>query len=211
MTQVTIMDYGTGNLRSIAKAFASNGADVMLTGDPIEIARSRHLVIPGVGAFSDCMGRLHARGLTRPILEAVRRDARVLGICVGMQLLLDHGEEFGRHEGLGLIPGRVVAIPPVDTNGVRKKIPHIGWSPLQPAGIPWTGTILDGVEAGECFYFVHSYNAVPRDAGHTLADTFYGDTRICAAVQLDNVFGCQFHPEKSGPAGLAAIGRFLSL
>ena len=211
MTQVTVLDYDTGNLRSIVKALQRCEAEVLLTGDPIDVARAGHLVIPGVGAFGACMNRLHSRRLVAPVLEAVGRGARVLGICVGMQLLLEEGEEFGRHEGLGVIPGKVVAVPDQDSNGSPRKIPHIGWSPLQPTGLQWRGTILDGIEAGACCYFVHSYHAVPRDEENRLADTCYGDTRICATVRHDNVYGCQFHPEKSGATGLATLARFLEL
>ena len=139
----------------------------------------------------------------------------MIGICVGMQMLFDVGEEFGEHCGLGLIPGRVSGIPDTDVKGRPQKIPHIGWTPIDiPEGANddrWAGSILDGTPRGTALYFVHSYTAHPANAVHRLADADYGGRQISAVVRKDNVFGTQFHPEKSGPDGLNILRRFLTV
>ncbi len=132
-----------------------------------------------------------------------------LGICVGLQMLFDGSEEMGEHEGLGLIAGKVVAVPPATTEGEPQRIPHIGWRPLLPAA-DWVGTIFEQVAPAERAYFVHSFSAQPSDPTVRLADVDYGGHRLCAAVHRDNIYGCQFHPERSAHAGLAMLERFLS-
>ena len=205
---ITVIDYGIGNVHSVLNAFRHEGATAMLSSDPDVIRNAERLVLPGVGAFGDGMRELGKRQLIEPLREAVAKGTPLLGICLGMQLLLSESEEFGRHAGLGFIAGTVKRIEP--TGG--EKIPHIGWNRLHhPAGRGWSGSLLEQVPVGTSVYFVHSFTAVPNDEQHRLADTTYGGYRIAAAIQKDNVTGCQFHPEKSGPAGLQMVRRFSSI
>lgn len=207
--EVTILDYGRGNLLSVARAFNHCGATVKITDRPGGIEAAERLVLPGVGAFGDAMAGLAQRGLLEALANYARGGRPLLGICLGMQLLLDVGEEFGEHRGLGLIPGRVTAIPPTGLDGVRHKIPHIGWNRITAVGDSgWSGTILDGVAEGAEVYFVHSFAAWPDDEENRIADTEYDGRRIAAVIQRDAVVGCQFHPEKSGPVGLGIIANF---
>lgn len=212
--KVVVVDYGVGNMLSVARAFEHCGATVQLSGDPACIERASHVVLPGVGAFGDCVAALRSRGLTGAIRDYVATGRPLLSICVGMQMLFDSSEEFGRHEGLGIIPGTVQAIPHTDATGRRLKIPHIGWSSLEllesGSSEGWSGSILTSIAPGTAAYFVHSFSARPVDSRHRLADTVYGGFRIAAAVRKGSVTGVQFHPEKSGPAGLAMIRSFLS-
>jgi glutamine amidotransferase len=208
---VTVIDYGIGNLLNVLRALEHCGASIRVVdrASP-DVGRADRLVLPGVGAFGDGMAELRARGLD----DVVRRHAQggrpFLGICVGLQMMFDTGEEMGEHQGLGLLPGRVKAVPLTDTAGTPHRIPHIGWRPLLPAA-QWDGTILAGVEPGERAYFVHSFVAVPDDPAARLAEVDYGGHRLCAAVHRDNLSGCQFHPERSAHAGLAMLQRFLAL
>lgn len=213
MNQVLVADYGVGNLLSVCRAFEACGASVDLTGDADRIARAERLVVPGVGAFGDCMGELRRRGLVEPLRGFVASGRPMLGICVGMQMLMEVGEEFGEHEGLGVVPGRVRAIPGTRADGQPHKIPHIGWSELlmPPSTNSWDGTILEGVEPGSTCYFVHSFTAEPLDERNRLADCDYHGRRISAALRAGNVFGTQFHPEKSGETGLRILRNFLAL
>ncbi|MGM4906781.1 imidazole glycerol phosphate synthase subunit HisH [Tardiphaga sp. 866_E4_N2_1] len=210
---VLVVDYGVGNLLSVCRAFEACGAEVELSGSASRIAAAKRLVVPGVGAFGDCMGELRKRDLVGPVLDYVSSGAPVLGICVGMQMLLEISEEFGEHKGLGILPGRVRAIPQAQPDGPSYKIPHIGWSELnKPSSeVEWSSTILDGVAPGSTCYFVHSFTAVPVDDGYRLADCDYHGQRISAALQIDNVSGTQFHPEKSGETGLRILRNFLTL
>ena len=210
---VHIVDYGIGNLHSVSRAFEMVGGEPRLTSDSAEIRSAERLVLPGVGAFEPCIRTLRQSGLVQPVLEFARSGRPFLGICVGMQLLFDYSLEFGRHEGLGLIPGYVAPIPPADAAGVRK-VPHIGWSPLLlPDGRnAWSGTLLDELSPGlSSAYFVHSFSCVPDDPGQRLANVDYLGYRICAAIRHENIYGCQFHPEKSGPVGLQMLDAFLSI
>ncbi len=210
MTSVTVVDYGTGNLLSVRQAFQHAGADVELADDAVGVERAERLVLPGVGAFRTCIGNLRERGL----IEAVRSFAVTarpfLGICVGMQMMLDGSEEFGWTEGLGLISGRVEAIHPAGADGTSHKIPHIGWAELKASERGWKDSILDGEVEGASVYFVHSFAVLPENREHVLAVCDYNGIEIVAAVVRDNLFGSQFHPEKSGPVGLRIISNFLS-
>lgn len=212
MSTVTIIDYGIGNLLSVARAFEHCGASVLMTNDPMKITNADYLVLPGVGAFADGMLGLTELGLVEPIKTFAARDRPFLGICLGMQLMLDESEEFGANEGLGLIPGKVVAIPAVGSNGAPHKIPHIGWNEIcAPAGISWEESILKNTPENSSFYFVHSFTAVPALPEHRLADCYYNGQVIAAAIRKDNLYGCQFHPEKSGEIGHTIINTFLKL
>jgi len=211
--EVVIVDYGLGNLFSVRKAFEHCGASVVVSSNPEVVQRAQRLVLPGVGAFRDGMAGLRERGLIEPVLAVARADRPLLGICLGMQMLMTRSEEFGDHEGLGIVPGSVLAIPRTDVEGSPLRIPHIGWSPLVPPApaVDWSGSILETTPTGTAVYLVHSFTAWPEHESHRLADCWYGGRRISAAIRLGNVYGCQFHPEKSGAAGLAIIRRFLSL
>ena len=213
MTHVLVLDYGVGNLLSVCRAFEACGATVELTGNRSRIPGADRLVVPGVGAFGDCVNELKRRNLVQPVLDYIGSGAPVLGICVGMQMLLQIGEEFGEHAGLGVIPGRVRAIPGTTSNGRPHKIPHIGWSALiRPArDTAWDGTILDGIAPGSTCYFVHSFTAEPDEERFRLADCDYNGRRISAALRAGNVYGTQFHPEKSGEVGLRILKNFLAL
>jgi imidazole glycerol-phosphate synthase subunit HisH len=202
--RVVVVDYGLGNLHSVIKALRHEGAEVTLTEDPDEVRRAERLVVPGVGAFADGMAGLRKRNLIEPLREFIATGRPFLGICVGMQVLLSESEEFGHHEGLGVIDGKVELIPTVP----GRKVPHIGWNRLAPAR-SWAGTPLEPLEPATMVYFVHSYTAVPARDEDRLADVDYAGHRISAAVCKDNVVGVQFHPEKSGAAGLLVLARYL--
>ena len=209
---IVIIDYGSGNLRSAAKAFeraideAGLDLNVEVTNNPDAVATAERIVLPGVGAFADCMRGLAALpGMVEALERAVLKEAKpFLGICVGMQLLASIGREHGDHDGLGWIAGEVVPIQPMDPG---LKIPHMGWNTLalDESGHP----LLDGLENGDHVYFVHSYQFRPEAAEHVLAHTDYGGT-IAALIGLDNIAGTQFHPEKSQRAGLRLIRNFLT-
>jgi imidazole glycerol-phosphate synthase subunit HisH len=163
-----------------------------------------------VGAFADGMAGLRERGLIEPVRQFAASRRPLLGICLGMQMLLSSSEEFGQHEGLGLIAGRVLAIPSTGIDGAPHKIPHIGWAGLEASqGAAWDGSILRDVRPGSTVYMVHSYTAVPDDLTHRLADCRYDGRLISAAIRAGEVYGCQFHPEKSGPVGLRILATFL--
>ncbi len=209
--RTVIVDYGSGNLRSAAKAFeravAETGlrAAINVSADPNEVARADRIVLPGVGAFADCMAGLRAApGLIEALSRAVKLEGRpFLGICVGMELLATTGFEHGVHQGLGWIAGEVRRIEP----GERAlKVPHMGWNDILPAR--GDHPLLAGIPAGAQAYFVHSYHFVPASSEPILATTDYGGT-VVAIVGQDNIVGTQFHPEKSQSAGLRLIANFL--
>jgi len=210
--KVTILDYGMCNLLNVVRAFEHCGAVVVVTDDASVALRAEKLVVPGVGAFRDSINEIEAKGMGDAIKRYIETGRPFLGICVGMQMLLDGSEEFGDHPGLGVLRGRVVAIPKLTTEGIVQRIPHIGWNHLvQPETIrSWRGSQLEGFEGKEpAVYFVHSFAAIPADPSVRLADTIYGGHRICAAVQRDNVMATQFHPERSGEVGLNIIRGFM--
>lgn len=209
---VTVVDYGMGNLFSVTQAIERCGATVTLTESVEGISRARALVLPGVGAFGDGMKALRDRGFVEPLRAYARAGRPFLGICLGMQMLLETGEEFGVHEGLGLVPGKVAPIPQGrgEQAARGRKVPHIGWGKLEPKGQgPWTGSILEGLKPGDFTYFVHSYMAVPRDESAWLAACDYDGLQVCAAIRQGSVSGCQFHPEKSGEVGLSILRNFI--
>jgi glutamine amidotransferase len=202
---IVIIDYDRGNLRSVQKGFEQVGASARISRDPAAIADASHVVLPGVGAFADCMDNLKRFDLVEPVVQAVRAGKPFLGICLGMQLLFSESAEFGPTPGLGLIPGRVEPFPDgMHDDGRRLKVPHMGWNRLHLAR---PGPVLAATPEGTYCYFVHSYHAVPDDLEVVSATTQYG-ILFTAAVWKDNLVGCQFHPEKSDRAGLAMLGRF---
>jgi glutamine amidotransferase len=210
---VVVIDYGVGNLLSVSRGLEHCGASVLVSNDPEIILTAPRIVLPGVGAFRDAMAELHRRNLDDVVRAFARQGKPLLGICLGMQLLLDESEEFGVTAGLGLIPGRVIPIPTSTSDGRPQKVPHIGWSELSlPDGRgSWDGTLLQGMGASEAFYFVHSFMAAPEDSSHRVADCQYGGAAVSAVIGRANIHGCQFHPEKSGTAGLKVLKHFLSL
>lgn len=208
---VAIVDYGVGNLFSVARALEHCGATVSMAGDAASILAAPRLILPGVGAFANGMQELASRGLEAPIRDYCASGRPFFGICLGMQLMFDRSEEFGDWPGLGLLPGVVRAIPPVGTDGVPHKVPHIGWNGLRAGSADWSGSVLDGVAQGSTVYFVHSYAVHPADPSHRVADADYDGQAICAVVRRGNLHGCQFHPERSGETGLAIVRNFLRL
>lgn len=217
MNKVTVVDY-LGNLGSVSRALEWLGAEAEVTHAPEKVLSAGHLILPGDGAFAYGMQSLRDKELLEPILEYIGSGRPFLGICVGMQLLLSESEEFGLHEGLDVIPGRVVPFQQGPGGERDFKVPHIGWSFLHApehadgaAGdsAGWDGTILADLQAGESVYFVHSFLAVPEHRNDRLADSEYGGQRVCAVIAKKNVTGCQFHPEKSGPVGLRILKRFI--
>lgn len=210
--RVTVVDYDVGNLFSVCRALEQCGAEVTLSDTPSTVARADRLVLPGVGAFGSCVEALRERELIAPIDVVVRAGRPMLGICVGMQMLLDTGTEFGEHSGLGYISGRVTRIPETGADGHRLKLPHINWAGIEPGESGrWEGTPLDAVTPGASVYFVHSYAAQPDDAAHRLAIYRYHGHAITAAVARDNITGVQFHPERSAGPGLAILEQFMRL
>jgi glutamine amidotransferase len=206
---VAIIDYGVGNLLSVKRGFQHCGTVVNITADPDEIYNAARVVLPGVGAFSSAMSQLCQRGLDAVVKEVASRGTPLMGICLGMQMLLSQSLEFGVTQGLGLIDGEVIPIPSVDIKGQPQKTPQIGWNALvPPPEIDWQETILQDVKLGESVYFVHSFMANPVDPCHRVADYIYGGNLITAAIHKDNIYGCQFHPEKSGKVGLKILKRF---
>jgi imidazole glycerol-phosphate synthase subunit HisH len=169
--------------------------------------------LPGVGAFADGMSGLIERGLDQVLMEFADTCKPLLGICLGMQMLASISEEFGEHKGLGVIPGRVLPIPKTTTDGLPHKIPHIGWAQLFPPNdrTGWQGSILEGLNLADAVYLVHSFAVHPDDDSHRLADCDYNGRIISAAIRRGNVYGTQFHPEKSGLVGLKIIRNFMAL
>ena len=210
--EVTVIDYGIGNLRSVTQAIDSCGVEVCLTDSPDKISTASHLVLPGVGSFADGMDGLSKKGLIGPIKAFVAKNKPFLGICLGMQMMLEIGEEFGEHKGLGLLSGRVVSIPSIGKDGKLHKIPHIGWDSLiAPPQIDWQKSILGGIEQGEFFYFVHSFMANPSDEQNKWAICDYNGQLVTAVIRSGNLYGCQFHPEKSGKPGLQILRNFCEI
>jgi glutamine amidotransferase len=210
---ISIVDYGLGNIFSVSRAFEYFGYSVNLVSHPNEIKNASALVLPGVGAFANGIEGLEKRNLVKPIQDFAIQGKPLLGICLGMQLLFTRSLEFGEHRGLNLISGDIIPIDAFDTKGQALKVPHIGWSPLvKPLEHRnWGHTILQNIKVEDSVYFVHSYSAVPTNNENRLADCRYGDFNISAAVSHQNIYGCQFHPEKSGRVGLQIIKGFLTV
>jgi imidazole glycerol-phosphate synthase subunit HisH len=200
---IAIIDYQMGNLRSVQKGFEKVGHEAVITCDPQEIAQASKIVLPGVGAFGDAITELRHRDLIGPITDAIESGKPFLGICLGLQLLFDVSYEGGEYEGLGIVPGKVVRfdVP------AEFKVPHMGWNEAQ---IRRQAPILNGIEVGTHFYFVHSYYVVPDDRGVIAIETDY-HRPFCAMIWRDNVFATQFHPEKSQRHGLRMLKNFAEL
>ena len=202
--KVAVIDYGMGNLASVRRALEEVGASASIVGDPDAIGDATHIVLPGVGAFKDAMSRLDAAAWPERLKRAVQMEGiPLLGICLGMQLLADSGEEGGITEGLGLVPGRVMRL----TAAARKRIPHVGWNDVNALK---DAALFEGIPDGADFYFVHSYHFVPAEATTGLASTDYCG-KFISAVSCGCVFGVQFHPEKSSRHGLRLLRNFLAI
>jgi len=208
--QVTIIDYGIGNLYSVGRAFEVCGADVSFASEPEQIQSASHLVLPGVGAFESGMAGLKQRNLVEPIQAHAAKGKPLMGICLGMQMFASVSEEFGVHKGLDLIPGRVVALPKKTLNGEQLKIPRIGWSAIyKSSSSEWQKTALVDVQEGDSVYLVHSYALQTENAEDQIAHSDFGGHSICTVIRRDAMIGCQFHPEKSGKVGLRIMWNFL--
>lgn len=201
MKEIVLIDAGTGNLRSVQKALESIGANVIRSDDPEIVANARQVVLPGVGAFGDFMAGLRARRLEPVIQDVAARGVPLLGICVGMQALFDIGEEMGEHQGLGLLRGKVVRF----AESLSVKIPHTGWNQVQTRK---DALLFDQADDGAYVYFNHSYYCQPGNSSDVIATTDYGLQYACA-VRKANIFGVQFHPEKSQAVGLQILKNFL--
>jgi glutamine amidotransferase len=209
---VTIIDYGSGNLMSVKRAFEFCGATVVLTDEAPAIECAERLVLPGVGAFADGMKGLRDRALIAPIQRHAASCRPLLGICLGMQMLMSSSSEFGMHEGLNLIEGEVVPVHDRSAGGEALKIPNIGWYDLCPTSDEaWAGSLLDGLPTGSAVYVVHSYHVVPKQASHLLATYSLGGHPVPASIKAGQIVGCQFHPEKSGKVGLQILAGFLGM
>lgn len=206
MSVTAIIDYGVGNLFSLCSSLQSIGAEAVVTPDADTIRGADRIILPGVGAFADAAAKLRATGLDKVLLEEAAKGKPIMGICLGMQMLFEVSYEYGEHQGLGLIPGRVIPMAGYIPEGL--KIPHIGWNPLILKGAE-KHPLLRYVNEGDCVYFVHSYFATDcTDA--VIATAEYG-RELTAAVACGNVMGCQFHPEKSGPVGLSILRAFCEM
>ena len=204
---IALIDYGVGNLFSLHSSFRAIGADIQVTSDPQAIRSAEKIVLPGVGAFGDAAELLRQGGLDRVVIEEAEKGKPLLGICLGMQLLLERSFEYGEHRGLGLSPGDVVSMEPVVP--ADYKVPHIGWNALHfPKDRP-INPLFRYISEGDCVYFVHSYYGA-NCGEHVIATTEYGP-ELTAAVANGNVYGTQFHPEKSGAVGLNILRAFCEL
>lgn len=201
---IAIIDYGMGNLRSVHKAFEAVGHQAVVTRDVATIKNASHVVLPGVGAFGDCMANLERYSLTESIRSSIQSGRPFLGICLGLQLLFTDSEEFGLHKGLGIIPGRVRRFRLEQHSGVGLKIPHMGWNQVN---IQRPCPLFQGIVDGANWYFVHSYFVDPGDRQLAVTTTTYGIPFV-SSIWRDNIVACQFHPEKSQAVGLQLIKNF---
>jgi len=198
---IAVVDYGAGNLRSVANALVKLGCEPTVTGEPDDLLRATAVIFPGVGAAGDAMQQLRRSGMDRAILEVVRENRPLLAICLGMQVLLSASEEHGQTECLGVIPGKVRRLPAGLT------VPHMGWNQVKQTAMH---PVFDGIPDGANFYFVHSYYADPEEPGVVVGTTDYGIS-FCSAIARDNLVATQFHPEKSGDLGLRLYDNFLRM
>ncbi len=204
--RVAVVDFGAGNLKSVAKALARSGLEPCVTGDAATIRGADGVVLPGVGAFADAAGNLRERGLDDAVKEVLQAGRPYLGLCLGLQVLFDESDEHGVTAGLGVIPGRVERFPDSDEAGAQLRVPHIGWNTVRFDG---SHPMLERLPEEDCYYFVHSYRVVPTDPGIAVGTTDYGG-EFTAAVAGDGMFAVQFHPEKSQAAGKRVLDAFAS-
>lgn len=198
---IAIVDSGSGNLRSVERALASVGGKPVVTGDPDAVRRAQRIVVPGQGAFADCMSSMRKSGLAEALIEAVAGGTPYFGICLGLQILFDESDEHGPVPGLGILPGRVIRFSPSEL-----KVPHMGWNNIHGHS---DEPMLRGIDESDQVYFIHSYYAVPEEKGDIALTSDYGG-EFCAAVRRGNLFACQFHPEKSQAVGLRILQNFVA-
>ena len=219
-SNIVIIDYGLGNLFNVQRAIEALGnRSVVISDSQKEIIEADKIILPGVGAFKDGMNGLRQQGLVETISEFADSGRSVLGICLGMQLFMTESEEQGIHKGLNLIKGKVVRFREPDESGYGYKIPHIGWNSLKvpyssdnlqsDISDAWADTFLNELNSKPFMYFVHSYIVVVDNSADCIATTDYGRDEFCSVVMKDNISGCQFHPERSGPAGLSILKNFI--
>lgn len=205
---IAIIDYGMGNLRSVQKGFEKIGSEAVVTDDPRVVLQADRVVLPGVGAFRDCMHNLEQGGFVEPILRVIADGRPFLGICVGMQLLFSDSVEFGIYNGLNIIPGHVLRFPDrMEVAGEKLKVPQMGWNQLS---FKKDSPVFNGIGDGTNVYFVHSYYAKPDDSSVVASTTDYG-IEFCSSVCKDNIIATQFHPEKSQTVGLRILKNFAEL
>lgn len=212
--QVAIIDYGMGNLFSVQRACQEVGLGPVITSDKKVILDSAAAILPGVGAFGDAMSNLKKLGLVTPIKKFIESGKPFMGICLGMQLLMSQSQEFGNFKGLDIIKGSVVKFPNIHSGNQKTKVPQVGWNrillPAQKKEGYWSNSLLKDIAAGTFMYFVHSYYAIPLASGVILSVTNYEDTEYCSSLSYENIFACQFHPEKSASTGLKIYNNFSS-
>ncbi len=210
MTRVGVIDYGVGNLRSVANALKHVGAEPVVSDDAQTLMACERIILPGVGAFAYGKKALFARGLHQVVMDAVAAEKPLLGICVGMQLMFERSDEFGKHEGLGIFPGEIERFETSAADGRPLRLPNVNWLPVSPArdaeGL--AARLLEDVTGQSRFYFVHSYRAGSSNPC-TVATSHYGGQRFAAAIGTGSIFATQFHPEKSGPDGLNMLKKFV--
>lgn len=206
--KITIVDYGVGNLYSLKRAFRFLRIEADISEDEAFIKKSDALILPGVGSFEAGMKGLKARGLVEVIRKFAELNKPMLGICLGAQLMLGIGHEFGIFDGLNIIKGKVVHFPKLQSN---EKVPHIGWNSVYQSSPRWKRSIFNSMKENFDVYFVHSYVLVPDNKENVFGLTKYGEYEFCSAIRKGNVYGCQFHPEKSGPVGLKIIKNFINI
>ena len=215
--RVAIVDYGLGNLHNVRRACEAVGLATKITSSPEAVRRAAAAILPGVGAFGDAISTLNASGLSQALRELVYAGKPLFGICLGFQLLMTESSEFGHHRGLDIIPGSVIRFDHPHDEGGRLKVPHVAWNRVWKANREGTSravsetrseTPLDAIADGEYMYFVHSYVVVPARADAIVSTTHYGDVEFCSSAGRGNVFGCQYHPERSGVEGLKIYARW---
>lgn len=210
--RVVIVDYGMGNLYSVSRACEHVGLNATISTSPAEVLDAQGVILPGVGAMPVAMAALEESGLGDALRTVAERGTPLLGVCLGMQLLMEEGSEFTVHAGLGILPGKVVRFPSADQNGSPLRVPHIGWNRVHRASgsgrDPWLETPLQATPDGEYMYFVHSYLIVPGEPSLGVGVSRYGGIEFCSVVARGAIFGCQFHPERSGPQGLRIYREF---
>jgi glutamine amidotransferase len=201
---IVVVDYGAGNLRSVAKALERSGLSVQVVGDAATVRAADGVVLPGVGAFADAVNNIRAKGLDDALRESIENGRPYLGLCLGLQVLFEESEEHGTTAGLGLLPGRVERFSDEDLDGSRLRVPHIGWNRVAFRG---SHPMLERMPAEDCYYFVHSYRAVPARAEVAVGIAEYGG-EFAAAVATDRMFAVQFHPEKSQSSGKKLLDAY---
>jgi glutamine amidotransferase len=207
LPDVAIIDYQLSNLYSVGAACRKVGLKAIITSNPDIVVTSKAAILPGVGAFGEAMDQMSNLGLDECVKTFIESGKPFVGICLGMQLLLSESEEFGRHKGLNIIPGRVRKFDFTRTKDAKYPVPQIGWNTIKKGFVPWEGTLLSDNSDEDFMYFVHSYYVVPNDPRYILTTTRYGNREYCSALSRGNIFASQFHPEKSGETGLKVYRR----